>query len=98
MKMTLTLKAFEVWEGEEKDLEVEVEYSPGRPAPRCSNPDDARFSDPGDPDELEIISAVILIPGGRILVSGEMMNSDRFNDAVLEAARDHFDGLGRGED
>lgn len=29
-------------------------YTPGRPAPRCSDPDSPRFSDDGDPEEIEI--------------------------------------------
>lgn len=35
--------------------EIECEYSPGRPAPFCQNHDSPAFSDPGDPEELDIV-------------------------------------------
>ena len=35
------------------DVEVEGEYTPGRAAPACSNPDSAAYSDQGDPSEFE---------------------------------------------
>lgn len=34
-------------------LKVRVTFTPGRPAPHCNNPDDPRFSDPGDGPELD---------------------------------------------
>lgn len=38
----------------ETTLTIKVEYVPPRPAPHCSNPDDSRFSDPGDGGELYV--------------------------------------------
>lgn len=35
-------------------LECEGDFDPGYPAPPCSNPSSAAFSDPGAPPELEI--------------------------------------------
>jgi len=33
-------------------VEIEGKYTPGRPAPACSNPDSPLYSDPGDPSEF----------------------------------------------
>ncbi len=56
MKNSETMKLWtEITRGNQLyELVVEVAYSPGRPAPYCSNPDSPRFSDPGDPPSLEI--------------------------------------------
>lgn len=41
-------------EGREIDVVVHYTFSPGRPAPPCSNPSDPRFSDPGDAEDVEV--------------------------------------------
>ena len=35
-------------------LTVPAMITPGRPAPHCFNPDSLDYSDPGQPDELEV--------------------------------------------
>jgi hypothetical protein len=30
-------------------------YTPPRPAPHCSNPDHPSYSDPGDPEDLDVL-------------------------------------------
>lgn len=44
------------WQGTEYELEicVEGEFTPGRKAPYCQNPDSPAFSDPGEAPEFEI--------------------------------------------
>ena len=62
-----------------------VEYTPERPAPRCSNHDDPAFSDPGDSEEFEIID---------VFRNGEKINNliDQLDawDKVYEIARERF--------
>lgn len=41
-------------EWEEIGIEVQAHVVFDRPAPACSNPSDPRFSDPGDPGEVDI--------------------------------------------
>ena len=38
-----------------------VSYNPGYEAPRCSNHDDPRFSDPGEGPEFSLISAKVTV-------------------------------------
>ena len=42
---------------EDDTFEVTAELTLGKPAPNCSNPSSPAFSDPGEPDECEILSA-----------------------------------------
>lgn len=44
----------------EIELQCECNFTPDRPAPFCSNPDSAAFSDSGDPGELEVVKATIV--------------------------------------
>jgi hypothetical protein len=64
---------------------VTCDYLPGRPAPVCSNPDDPRYSDPGDNPEIDI-SSVMLDSGIDITdyIGPEFMNL--LCDEALEAA------------
>jgi len=49
---------FEFETSMEFDVHVEVEgFVPERPAPACSNPDDPRYSDSGDPAEWDKYTA-----------------------------------------
>lgn len=41
-----------------------VSYNPGYEAPRCSNHDDPRFSDPGEAPEFSLISAKVTVDSG----------------------------------
>lgn len=41
---------------------VTADYSPGRPAPPCSNPDSPAFSDSGDPSECEFVRVEVQLP------------------------------------
>ena len=59
------------WNGME--IEMEGSFKPARPAPRCSNPDDPRFSDDGDPAEVEIIEAHFVDGSARIKLSADML-------------------------
>ena len=38
------------------DIEIDVDYTPARAAPYCTNPDSPAFSDPGDPGECELLA------------------------------------------
>lgn len=40
-----------------------VSYNPGYEAPRCSNHDDPRFSDPGCGPEFSLVSAKVTLDG-----------------------------------
>lgn len=42
-----------------------VSYNPGDEAPRCSNHDDPRFSDPGCGTEFALVSAKLTVDGGK---------------------------------
>lgn len=41
-------------------VRIEFDFQLARPAPPCSDPDSPRFSDPGDPGEVEILAAFVL--------------------------------------
>lgn len=41
------------WRGRLWDVEVEGEYTPGRPAPNCHDHDSPAFADPGDDPEFQ---------------------------------------------
>ena len=43
---------------EGEDFTLDLNVTPGRPAPHASSPDSPNFSDPGSGDEIEIIKAV----------------------------------------
>lgn len=86
MRLTMEFD-YEVWDGEERRLQVDVKYLPGRPAPACSNPDSPAFSDSGDPDELEIVRAVIVKDGKELPIPKEVLDEDRFIDSCLDEAR-----------
>lgn len=47
-------------DGNPVPLHVKATGTPGRPAPPCSNPSSPAFSDPGDPPDVDIVSAVDL--------------------------------------
>jgi len=90
MKMTLELKKFEIDEAVEADLEFEVEYAPGRPAPACSDHDAPGFSDPGDPPELQVLRAWAIEGTRRSELSPKARNESCFQDALYEAAEKQF--------
>ena len=45
---------------QEVELELELDYTPLRPAPACQDPDSPRFSDSGDAEEFEILKAGLI--------------------------------------
>lgn len=44
----------------EIEIEVDADYTPGRPAPACSNPSSPAFSDTGDASEIEVIEMYLV--------------------------------------
>jgi len=46
---------------------VEGSFTPGRPAPTCSNPSSPRYSDPGDPAEFEP-EVAYRVDGGNVTI------------------------------
>ncbi len=54
-------------------VELHGTFNPGRPAPRCSNPNDARFADCGDPDEVEVSMAWFVAGKMRVQLSKDMI-------------------------
>lgn len=45
---------------DETPMRFEIDWTPARPAPACSDPDSPSFSDPGDPGEVVIRRAWIV--------------------------------------
>ena len=43
---------------DEREVILEVDYTPERPAPPASDPDSNAFSDPGNGESIEITSAI----------------------------------------
>jgi len=83
--------AFEVELGLVRPVEPDVmmrvvyHYAPGRPAPFASHPDSPGWSDPGDPDEFEILAATEAKSGKPVLLSREEEKrlETYFDDVVL---------------
>ena len=51
----------------ELEVEVDVDYTPERPAPACQNHDSPAFSDSGDDEAIEITDVKFIIgPHGRV--------------------------------
>ena len=70
--------------GEELDVFPEIRFeisnfSPGRPAPACSNPSSPAYSDPGDPMEFDVAKIILTVNNVEIEVTGET------REAILEA-------------
>lgn len=67
-------------------MEVELygTFNPGRPAPRCSNPNDARFSDTGEPDEVEVSMAWFVAGKMRVQLSQEMIEAIEDSGVIEE--------------
>jgi hypothetical protein len=74
-------------------VEVMVKYTPGRPAPRCSNPDRAEFSDPGDDSYAEIMWARYPAASGQPgrPIEESLRYSSRFNEHVIRAADESWE-------
>jgi len=65
------------------EFEIEVNYYPGRQAPPCSNPDSILFGDAGDPPEIEILSATYIVGVlGRKLVPENVL--DELEDDIYD--------------
>ena len=61
------------------ELRFEItDFTPGRPAPACSNPSSPRFSDPGDPMEFNT-RIILTVNSKEIEITGEAY------DAIMEA-------------
>lgn len=68
----------------------------GRPAPRCSDHDDARFSDPGEADQVEVLQAWMVRPvqAGEAVrplpqrVTNQLGESPRLLRCLADAARE----------
>lgn len=61
------------------ELRFEItDFTPGRPAPACSNPSSPRFSDPGDPMEYNT-RIILTVNSKEIEITGEAY------DAIMEA-------------
>lgn len=70
---------------DDRDIEATIEgsYAPERPAPPCSNPSSPAYSDPGDPEEIEILEA--REPNGLVL---ELTDAE--NEQAIKAIRKEF--------
>lgn len=82
----------------ELEIEVEADYTPGRPAPMVKCHDDPGFSDPGDDESIEItgINFIVQDDDGNdkaIKVSEELMGfiCDTVTDEVTEKCRDQYE-------
>lgn len=62
-----------------------VSYNPGYEAPRCSNHDDPRFSDPGEGPEFSLISAKVTVDSGKTFAE--------LSERELEELEENFGGL-----
>ncbi len=71
------------FEGEVRmPVTVKAEIEPGRPAPMCSNPDDPRFADPGDP--LEIVRYQVFLNGNDITSTLTCCQEDEIERQIME--------------
>ena len=62
------------------ELRFEItDFTPGRPAPACSNPSSPAYSDPGDPMEFDVAKIILTVNNVEIEVTGET------REAILEA-------------
>ena len=85
MAMTISV-LYELDDGDERKIEVEVRYEPGRPPPRIDpRLYDATLCDPGDPEELEILKATDASTEEDL--TDKVADDERFADAVLDAIR-----------
>lgn len=80
----------------EAEYEVEVDYAPGRPAPRYDG-SDATKCDPGDDEEFEIESVVRVYPNGMREDVGRFHLDDE-KKALRDLARDAYEPPERDED
>ncbi len=95
--MTATAKIY-IDRGDAEDIRVAIEadYSPERPAPFCQNPSDPRYSDSGDPEEIEITSCTVAEDNG-IYKTGDAIGLrghaevTKAKDAIREAANQEHD-------
>lgn len=78
-------------EGYTRAVSLNVTYTPGRPAPRCSDPDAAAFSDPGEAPEIRIHSAAFV--GELLTPSPAYLADDYFQDLLHLKAREAYEAL-----
>lgn len=71
-------------------LLVGANFTPPRPAPPCSNPDDPAFSDPGDGAEWDILSVKFEGTGGHV-ADMHWKRNDKFDEAVGEALIENWE-------
>jgi hypothetical protein len=69
------------------NYEVEVDYTPGRPPPAYRERGDANFCDPGEDEELEVLSVVRVNRDGSETVMCRHHLDDCL-DALYDLARD----------
>ena len=80
---------------ETKELEVYLEfagaewyctvsYNTGYEAPRCSNHDDPRVSDPGESPEFELISAKVTVDSGKTFSELSKMELEELEETYGE--------------
>jgi 5,10-methenyltetrahydromethanopterin hydrogenase len=79
----------------ELETEFEVDYSPERPAPHCQDHSSPRYSDPGDPEEVEITEAYFRIGDKLVKIPAELMGyiCDTCIDDVTSVCREQYDGI-----
>ena len=71
-----------------------VSYNPGYEAPRCSNHDDPRFSDPGEGPEFSLISAKVTVDSGKTFAELSEMElaelEETYGERLEDLARDAY--------
>lgn len=78
----------------ELEIEVEADYTPGRPAPMVVCHDDPRYSDPGEDESIEITGIMFIVDNGKgVKVPEELMEyiCDTVTEEVTEKCRDRYE-------
>lgn len=80
----------------EVEIEIDYDYTPERPAPACQDHDSPRFSDSGDPEELEITEMHILDDDKKIKIPVDICdiickaNIEKLTDEARDLHEDDF--------
>jgi hypothetical protein len=74
----------------ELKVQVVAKFTPGRPAPPCSNPNSPLFSDSGDPAEIEI-EEVTLVETGGYLAEMHWKDVEQFENDAIEALEQAYE-------
>jgi len=80
--------AWTLYDEGDREIPVNVEYAyrPGRPPPRCSDPDDPRFSDPGSPERVLVLRVFDGAGKDRGQAVARAIEKD---ESFVEAVREH---------